>query len=168
MCWKHFLKFVLILFSMKTFNNWILLFLFIYPLDPTSNGIKLHIYPWSSIFCLSAVYFRVFLAFALSIFLSKLHVNSRTNTFLVSLLNSTKSGLDFISLKTGNNILKWHKGLYVWFWDALRCCKLHIITIPAQFEVQSQFRSIKFLRGWINYRSCSRQFLKTKCNWQPS
>ena len=76
-----------------------------YPLDPTSNGIKLHVYPWSSISCLSAVYFRVFLAFALSIFLSKLHVNSRTNTFLVSLFNSTKSGLDVVTRMSGGIVL---------------------------------------------------------------
>ena len=59
--------------------------LLIYPLEPTSNGTKRHLYPLSSKSFFNVVYLRDFLRFAASAFLSKLHVSSsKANCFLIS------------------------------------------------------------------------------------
>ena len=75
--------------------------LFIYPLEPTSNGTKRHLYPLSSKSFFNVVYLRDFLRFAASAFLSKLHVSSSKQIVFSFLLRSTKSGLDCVTRTSG-------------------------------------------------------------------
>ena len=80
------------LFLLKTFIRFSLFLFVIWPLEPTSKGSSSTFHPTFSRSTFKSLYFLAFLKWALSIFFSKLHVNSSNSIFFSFLLIRTRSG----------------------------------------------------------------------------
>ena len=99
--------FRLILFLLKTLTIDSLFLLVIRPLGPTSKETKATVHPFFSMSHFRSLKCYVFLIWAESMLVSKLHVNSSNSMHFLLLSIITRSGLREIHKMSGGIVLKW-------------------------------------------------------------
>ena len=116
-----------------------LFLLVIWPLDPTSNGIRWTPQPTLSKSTFRSLYFLAFLIWAVSIFFSKLHVNSSNSIFFWFLFIKTRSGLKLVVKMSGGIVPPFNQSVG-------RSARISRLLLVFFFMVMAKWCNTEFLR----------------------